>query len=217
VATHEDCTWLANEAHLINEGIGGIGVLLGCDDRDVALVRKDGSGWRAAWSHGRGPTSAVNAGDFDGDGRLDVVTLQQCRTRSTGCVGNDSGELRIRFGDASGDVGPADVHRFGSAPVDLAIGDLDGDGIDDIVAADAESGALGVLYSRLGSGMRTHPLRGSATAVSIGDVDGDGDLDVIVSVSGLDGEYSFSIGILENDGAGGFDDETYHALPGWPE
>jgi hypothetical protein len=96
----------------------------------------------------------------------------------------------------------------GRKPIDLAAGDLDGDGRLDLVSADADERAISVrLYGgqdwlaapSLATGFQAH-------LVALGDVDGDGGLDVVAT-----GHDSGAVGLWLGDGKGGF-----AAAPGSP-
>jgi subtilisin-like proprotein convertase family protein len=87
---------------------------------------------------------AIRSADLDGDGRVDLATANR---------GSD--DLSVLFGEGDGDFGP--VNRFllaptgssliAAAPVDLAVGDVTGDGIVDIVTVN-ENGTVSVFEGR---------------------------------------------------------------------
>jgi hypothetical protein len=113
----------------------------------------------------------------------------------------------------------------GSASFSVALGDLNGDGKLDIVAANtscypncqvsSEIGGVGVL---LGNGDGTFQptqvyglVGGAAVSVALADVNGDGKLDVVVSETSIFGCFAeSSIGVLLGNGDGTFQPErTY--------
>ena len=183
---------------------------IGFDQRRAALREEPGAG--------DGFASALACGDFDGDGFGDVA-VGVPGERVDGAPG--AGLVHVLYGRADGLVGaraqlwhqgsgglggrPGSGDRFGAS---LAVGDLDGDGIDDLaigapgeaVRGRAGAGAVQVLYGsprRLraaDSGIWTQAGRGVATSVrsgdgfgtalATGDFDGDGIDDLAIGVPG---------------------------------
>jgi hypothetical protein len=122
---------------------------------------------------------SVALGDFNGDGKLDLVAACQSSNALSVLLGNGDGTFKTKVNYA---VGPF--------PKGVAIGDLNNDGVLDLVAANTAnnyptgSDPAGMTISvLLGSGDGTF---GPATTfntgdtpfcVTLGDFDGDGDLD----------------------------------------
>ncbi len=114
--------------------------------------------------------------DLNHDGHLDLVLASQC------------GDLiQVLLGNGDGTFGP--VQSYGTAPrlgdfIGLAIGDLNGDGIPDVVVGDRWSNTVSVL---LGTGTgafqppQEYPAGLHPAKVAIGDLDGDGHLDVVTA------------------------------------
>ena len=151
---------------------------------------------------GSGPV-AVAIGDFNGDGIQDFATANQ-----------NSRTVSIRLGNGSGGfTSPASPEvAVGSAPVSVAIGDFNGDGMQDLAVANASSGTVSI---RLGDGLggfsgATDVSVGSGpNSVAIGDFNGDGKQDLAVA----NGD-SNTVSIRLGNGSGGF---TSPATPEVPE
>ena len=124
------------------------------------------------------PTS-LTAGDFDGDGSVDVMTANP---------GNSSGA--ILFGAGNGTFGPPAKLTPGGTPQAVASGDFNNDGLPDATFADAGSGAgantIAVLPGR-GDSSFTDPLNLTADtapqAVAAADLNADGKLDLVTVAS----------------------------------
>lgn len=137
-------------------------------------------------------------GDVNGDGLADVVGSAH-ENWGGGAIGESEYSLDLIMPDATGAFSRQVIPltQVANMPLQTVLGDLDGDGYDDLVFG--HSTGFGVLFSdgtTLG-GLVTYP--GSRVSpLDLGDLDGDGDLDLVTLTN--DGEaLSYS-----NDGAGGF-------------
>jgi len=116
--------------------------------------------------------AAVTAGDFNGDGVLDLAVANS--------MGNS---LTVLMGDGTGRFTVSGVPA-GNGPSSVPLGDFNGDGKLDVAVSDADA-----VYVMLGDGLgnfsvATHPSTGSEPgSVAIGDFNGDGRLDLAVSNS----------------------------------
>lgn len=178
---------------------------------DMAVVAEDGDGW--IWMNSGpasdfglvqastpqlGKTNELRAGELTGDGVPDILTLS---TTSQG-----SHRLRIHPGNPDGTLGSALVFI---PPVhgNPAIGDVDGDGDDDIVVFGSSN-----YYIVERTGPDTWVLGGlkvGGPAYTLADVDGDGDLDGICCGGGCcydvyTNEVQSTMRISLNDGSGNF-------------
>jgi hypothetical protein len=146
------------------------------------------------------------AGDFDSDGRADlVVATQQGNSGILVYRGHNDGLATMPAQEIGPGNGlPEDSVAFAN---DLAVGDLDGNGVPDLAVGwlehDAARGAVAVLYGVAGDGLNltgnkapdpevwtqdspgvkgeAAPLDAFGTAVGIGDVTGDGHKDLVLT------------------------------------
>jgi hypothetical protein len=145
---------------------------------------------------GAGTHPGVSIGDLDGDGILDVVAP----------VTGD--EVLTFIGNGDGTLTQGDSVQFADQTGTVAIIDLNGDGVNDLVAANGQQ-AVGTdpnqLYVRLGLGSNTYGNRagygvsGDSGRMVVADVSGDGKPDLIVNDT-----FTNDVGVLLNAGAGTF-------------
>ena len=149
-----------------NSGSNNVSVLLGNDNSTFQSVRN--------YSVGLLPR-ALALGDFNNDGRQDIAVAN-----------SSSGTVSILIGDGLGGFGAPTNITVGTFPVSLAVNDFNGDGHSDLVVVNRDSNTLGVL---LGTGTGTFqpainfPSSSQASApqsVAVGDFNGDGIQDLVV-------------------------------------
>lgn len=142
----------------------------------------------------------IAAGDLNGDGRLDVVTL------SGGNLPKKYTNALLGNGDGTFTVAWTVVNRY--QQVALALADLNGDGKLDLAVTSGDT--LGV---RLGKGDGSfgkrvnYPVGRTAVALAIADFDGDGILDVAVA-----NESSQDVSVLLGNGDGTFQPASSYPL-----
>ncbi|HEU4382217.1 MAG TPA: VCBS repeat-containing protein [Anaeromyxobacteraceae bacterium] len=132
-----------------------------------------------------GAASAVVAADFDGDGRLDLAV---------GYYSEQPPNVAILLGNGDGSFRPPATFAGVRIPDDIAVGDLDGNGVPDLVVAGSysyiqpnEYPPVAVLLGK-GDGTFAPPVwivsRGWEVgyAVAVADLDGDGRQDVAVAM-----------------------------------
>ena len=139
----------------------------------------DGHSFRSARRVPFGPPDArmrvAEAADLDGDGRLDIVSIDE----GTG--------VGVNFGQADGTFSPGFAVASGTVtPYALAVADLNGDGSVDVVVGHVE--ARSTIFFNDGSGRRYEAVdfgdaRGAVYGFAIADLDGDGRPDIAAARS----------------------------------
>ncbi|MCA8964095.1 MAG: VCBS repeat-containing protein, partial [Planctomycetes bacterium] len=153
-------------------------------------------------------TLAVAFGDVDGDGDPDLIE------------GNFFAQSRIYLNNGAGVYADATATNFpvySSAVADVVVGDVDGDGDQDLILAQYSNlfgNNLNLLYLNNGAGVFTDVtatqmpnLSEWTESVALGDVDGDGDLDLVCGNDYADDR------LYVNNGAGFFTDATAAQMP----
>jgi uncharacterized repeat protein (TIGR01451 family) len=136
---------------------------------------------------------AVAIGDVNGDGRPDVVL-----TTSFYFDEENDHRLHVFLQDASGNLLPPVKYPLGNRPESVDIGDLNGDGRNDVVVASSESNTVGVLTQNLSGALNAMVpyATNDDLRVRVGDFNQDGRLDVVSIGWGTDTASLF----LQNTG-----------------
>lgn len=150
--------------------------------------------------------SDIVLGDVNGDGYLDIVTVNG---------GIFSGAASVLLKLAGGGFAPYSNYYTGGGPSGVALGDVNGDGRLDIVTANSVSNTASVLPGLTGGafGFRTdYRTSNGASDVALDDVNGDGRLDIITSNSDFS-TASVLLGIV----GGGFAAKVDYPTGGYPQ
>jgi uncharacterized protein (UPF0548 family) len=157
---------------------------------------------------GSGPL-AVAVSDLNGDGHPDIITA------SNGLYHHYA--VSVLLGNGDGTFQAAQNFAVGYHPTSVAVADVNGDGIPDIITADdTQSGKVSVL---LGNGNGTFQAAQNFFAgnyprsVAVADVNGDGKPDLVTANSTY-GTHQGTVGVLLGNGNGTFQAaqnvSTYH-------
>ncbi|HBI41831.1 MAG TPA: hypothetical protein DDY78_03115 [Planctomycetales bacterium] len=204
---------------------------------NVLLGNGDASFTPKAASHlDNGDPSALALGDFNGDGKLDVVAVTTSGSGVSVLPGNGDGTLQAPVHSASGvgfnSVVTGDLN--GDGKLDLVTRSSDGNGVlvqkgngDGTFQAPADIPLPGLFLANY-SGVEPLPLPQHPEAVVVGDLNGDGKLDLAVTTtssysvftgSGYYGNYysavyKGNVNVLLGHGDGTFTDAQIAPLNG---
>jgi hypothetical protein len=143
------------------------------------------------------PGVAINRGDFNNDGILDLVTA------------NINGTVSVFPGRADGTFGAPITTTTGHQPNDLAFGDFNNDGKLDVAVSNIDSNTVQIL---LGNDDGTFTVGDTIlldqipASITTSDFNNDGKMDLVVGigVTTNQGVTTNEIEILQGDGAGHF-------------
>ncbi len=163
-------------------------------DVSVLLGKGDGAFLRAASVPVGVALFGIAAGDLDGDGRADLVV-------TNGTSGGVPGQsVVVLLGNGDGTFRVSAVLPTGANPMAVAIRDLDGDGVQDLVVANADANTVAVLLGTGGGQFRfgtEYAVGWSPQGLALADLDGDGRIDLVVANA-----WSNSVSVLLNRGSG---------------
>jgi len=150
------------------------------------------------------------AGDVDGDGNVDLVSISSDNASST--------TVNVLLGDGRGNFQQISARQSfsGIFPGPAYLVDLDGDGKPDLVLATENTSSVGsnlIWLKNVGNGSFAAPVSLaalSAQTFSIADFNGDGKPDLLYTASGSPNALHF----LFNQGGGSFKDQAVAGLNG---
>ncbi len=190
-----------------SDDYGAVGVLLGNGDGTFQTALSYNSGGLDAFS--------VAAADVNGDGHPDLLVTNECGNSSS-CT---SGTVNVLLGNGNGTFRtPLSYQSGGYTAISVAVGDVNGDGKQDIVVAnycasstDCTNGTVGVFLSNGDLTFQAPLIYGSggqgAYSIALGDFNGDGKQDIVVAnycASSTDCTNGSTVGVLLGNGDGTF-------------
>ena len=138
----------------------------------------------STFATGTGPW-AIAAGDFNRDGKTDLVTAN-----------SSANTVSVLLGNGNGTFGAATDYAVGTRPVAVVVGDFNNDGNIDIAVANQTSNNVSIL---LGNGNGTfqpavnYTTGNGPVSLVVGDLNGDGKVDLVVD-SATNGPLTLLIG-----------------------
>ncbi len=189
-------------ADLTGDGIADLVVANYNDDTVSVLIgRGDGTFLpQEVFPVGAKPYSLTVA-DLNGDGKPDIIVANSA---------SDTVSVLLNLGGTDSHVNFASQMNFptGDQPISVAVADLTGNGVLDIITANAASNTISVLMGD-GSGTfrpaQTYAVGSRPYSVAVADVTGDGKPDIITTSYGTN-----SVNVLLNNGNGIFgNQETF--------
>ncbi len=138
--------------------------------------------------------------DLDNDGDNDVAVAV------TGATVGGNGSVHVFLGNGTGSLTALGTFTSGINPNGLRAGDVNGDGILDLVTGNFQGSSVSVLFGNgdgTFQGFNNYTAGSGSDRLDLGDFDGDSDLDIAVG-----NFYAGTVSILRNLGAGTFGPNT---------
>ncbi len=162
-------------------------------------------GFLAAASPAVGDTPvSIAYADFNGDGKIDMVTADE-----------DANNVSVLLGIGDGTFQTAVVYAAGTTPTSVAVADLNGDGTADLVVVDEGANEVSVLLGK-GDGTFaaavTYATGKGPRQVVIADLNHDGLPDLAIACSSKS-----EVSILLNGGGGVFQAAVNYTIPETPK
>ena len=165
-------------------GDGKLDIVIARAGNDVALVIGNGNGtFQGPQTVGSGTNPrSLSLADVNGDGRLDILTAN---------FGSTANNASVLLGNGNGTFQGAANFATGTNPRSAVLGDVNGDGRLDIVAANYNSDNASVILGTGGSAtfatfspQQTFTTGNGAQSQALGDLNGDGKLDMVTANGG---------------------------------
>jgi hypothetical protein len=205
-----------------------------CSGGTVAVLLNNGNGTFGAavpYSTNGWLAQGVAVGDVNGDGKPDIVVVNQCASNPGTASCSTKGNVAVLLGNGDGTFQAAVTYDSGGYKAFVvAISDVNGDSKPDLLVinycgssnACSRDGTVAVL---LGNGDSTFQTAASydtgaaeGDAIAVGDVNGDGKPDLIVAnlcqagTCDLEGDETGSVSVLLGEGGGVFQ-QTVNYIP----
>ena len=172
-------------ADLNRDGHADLVVATGNNSVSVLLGKGDGTFPTHVEYPVPGHPIAIVTGDFNGDGKVDVATVDEYQSEISVLLGNGDGTLQAHV-----------EYLTGNHPVALAVADVNGDGKLDIIVADLNDNKVAVLLGNGDGTFKAHvdyATGNGPSGVAIGDFNADGKLDLVVA-NNTDGTAAILLG-----------------------
>ncbi len=143
---------------------------------------------------------SVAIGDFNGDGRLDLATVND----------DDSGLVAVLLGNGDGTFQSPLTYTVGTDPVFVTAGDFNGDGELDLAVANSIGNSVSVLLGNGDGTFQSSMVTATGAApdsIVVGDFNADGRLDLAIA-----NWNDSSISILFGNGDGAFQAQVPYAV-----
>ncbi len=144
-------------------------------------------------------TSGVATADFNGDGKLDLASVDL-----------DDQRISVQNGDGAGGFGSPVHYPTGADPQSIEVADLNGDGAMDLIVPNAGSNNVSILLGNGGGGFgnTVYVTAGAVpAAAAVGDFNGDGKADLAVV-----NYEAANLMIRLGDGTGAFGSPAYASV-----
>ena len=192
-----------------------VGDFTGDGKADIVSAESEGNGWDrymlgtsngsgvSTWGqilHGMTPPAGFVIGDFTGDGKGDIVAIEEEK--------NNAGKYQYMLGVSGGNgINTWDaIRREAPLPAQAGLGDFNGDGKADLFVVEPEGNGkysykVGISNGKeVSSWITVRSGAASPYLMRIGDVTGDGKADIVTAESEGNGNYRYMLGTSNGSG-----------------